>query len=83
MDKLLIGLYVPAILEHFDLFAPPRLQVSVLTEILANSVSDLSNGRYTVSGREMLSTQDTSILLHPERCLADYGIEDGAQFILI
>lgn len=83
MDKLLIGLFVPAISEHYDLFAPPGLKIGELTKILANAVADLSSGRYTVSQQEMLSASETGILLHPDRCLADYGICDGAQLVLI
>lgn len=82
MRKTLIGLYVPAVQEHFDLLVPPDLEIGSLTGLLMNGVTELCGGRYTPSEKGMLTLRDPEMLLHPERTLADYGIEDGAQLAL-
>ena len=83
MEKILVGLFVPAVNRHMDLFVPQNSRIGSLTEILAKGVSDLSDGRYCVSGCELLSLKDPDALLNPALTLADYGIQDGAQLILM
>ena len=82
MRKKLIGLYVPAVQEHFDLLVPPDLEIEVLAGLLMDGVTELCGGRYTPSEKKMLALQDPEMLLHPRRTLGDYGIEDGAQLVL-
>lgn len=83
MEKRLIGLYVPAVQERFDLLVPMDLDIAVLTKLLVNGVEEICEGRYAPSHQEMLSMRYPDILLHSGKTLADYGVEDGAQFVLI
>lgn len=80
--KTLIGLYVPAAQEHFDLLVPPDLEIEALTGLLMNGVAELCKGRYAPAEKGMLTLKNPEMLLHPERTLANYGIEDGAQLVL-
>lgn len=82
MRKTLVGLYVPAAQRHFDLLAPSDLEIGVLTELMLRGVAELCEGWYTRSKTGMLTLREPELLLHPERTLADYGIEDGAQLVL-
>lgn len=82
MRKTLIGLYVPAVQEHFDLLVPADLEISSLTDLLMSGVTELCRGRYTPSEKGMLTLRDPEMLLHPDRTLENYGIEDGAQLAL-
>ena len=82
MGTKLIGLYVPAVQERFDLFVPTDLEISALTELLAQGVCELCKGRYLMSHQEMLTMREPDMLLHPQRTLGDYGVCDGAQLIL-
>ena len=83
MGKNLIGLYVPAVQEHFDLLVPTDLEISELIQLLTNGVCELCEGRFVPSRQETLSLRRSKAPLHPGKTLADYGVEDGAQLILI
>ena len=82
MRKTLIGLYIPAAQQHFDLLAPADLEIGTLTELMLRGVSELCEGWYTRSRVGMLTLSEPDLLLHPDKTLADYGIEDGAQLVL-
>lgn len=82
MRKTLIGLYVPAAQERFDLLVPADLNIETLSSLLISGVTELCNGRYIPSRQGMLTLRNPDMLLHPEKTLADYGIEDGAQLVL-
>lgn len=82
MRKTLIGLYVPAVQEHFDLLVPPDLEIEALTHLFMDGVAELCPGHFTPTANGMLTLRDPDMLLHPERTLASYGIEDGAQLVL-
>ena len=83
MEKRLIGLYVPAVQERFDLLVPMDLDIATLTGLLVNGVEEMCAGRYAPSRQELLSMRYPDMLLHPGKTLADYGVEDGAQLVLI
>ena len=83
MEKKLIGLYVPAVQERFDLLGPVDEEVSVLIRLLADGVCELCQGRFTPSRQETLSLRQSGLPLHPGRTLAEYGVEDGAQLVLV
>lgn len=83
MEKILIGLFVPAAEERYDIFVPADLDIAALTRILADSVEELCNGRFCCSNQEMLVRKDPDTLLDPSRALSDYGIRDGTQIVLI
>jgi len=83
MEKVLVGLYVPAAQERFDLFIPADLEIAALSKLLAEGVAELSNGRYNRSNLEMLLLTAPDILLNPAKTIADYGIRDGAQLVLL
>ena len=83
MEKKLIGLYVPAVQERFDLLVPADLDIAALTVLLTNGVEELCEGRYAPSHHELMSMQHPDMLLHPRKTLSDYGVENGAQLVLI
>lgn len=83
MSKILVRLSVPALGDEFDLFVPPNLKIRLLTGILAKGVSELSRGRYNLSGEEMLNQRMPNRLLDPGKTLAEYGVEDGADLVLL
>lgn len=83
MQKKLIGLFVPAAQERFDLLVPMDVDIATLTPLLAGGAAELCAGRFIPSGEEMLTLRRPGLLLDPAKTLADYGVEDGAQLALI
>ncbi len=83
MEKLLIQLTVPSVKLEVDVFVPGDVEIATLAATMASGVQDMTNGRFGVSGREMLILADPELLLHPQSTLLDYGIQDGARLYLI
>ena len=83
MEKKLVGLYVPAVQERFDLLVPTDLDIASLTVLLTNGVEELCGGSYSSSHQELLSLRQPDMLLHPRLTLGDYGVENGAQMVLM
>lgn len=83
MEKKLIGLYVPAVQERFDILVPIELEIGVLTGLLTDGVCELCQGHFIPSRKETLCLRRSGALLCPDQTLADYRVEDGAQLVLI
>ena len=83
MEDLLVNVEVPSIQENYDIFVPSGLQIALLTDVLANGVLELTNGRYQKSGMEMLMRLDPDVLLDPGKTIEDYHIENGARLMLL
>ena len=83
MDKVLVGIHAPTIQAVYDAFIPVDVKIGDLVKNLARGMADLSDGKYGVSGREMLSLKEPEMLLDPRLTLRDYGVEDGMQLCLL
>ncbi|MBQ5397826.1 MAG: EsaB/YukD family protein [Ruminococcus sp.] len=83
MNKILIKLFVPAANLFFDILAPADLVIEELIKVLANGVNYMSDGAYAPSGGETLSQREPEVLFDPSFTLADYGVHNGAELIMI
>lgn len=79
----MIGLHVPAVQERFDLLVPMDVDIGTLTRLLTDGVRELCGGHFSPSCQETLSLRQPDMLLRPDKMLADYGVEDGAQMVLL
>lgn len=82
MNKILVGLTVPAIQERYDLLVPVNIEIAQLMKLLVDGVSEIYSGHYTPSGLSLLTMKNPDILLQPGKTLADYGAADGSQLVL-
>ncbi len=83
MNKVLIEIHIPSIYDHFDVFVPSDVALKELHAIIADGVSEITNGKFVASGSEQLCSKDPCGLLNPALTLQDYGIKDGAKMYLI
>lgn len=83
MNKVLIEIHIPAIYDHFDIFAPVDVPIKDLNIIIANGVAEITNGKYIASECEQLCMKEPYGLLNPTLTLQDYGIKDSTQLYLI
>ena len=83
MEKVLVGIHVPSVKTKYDAFVPLDVAISELTAIISDAFYELTNGKYEVSNFEMLSLEESKMLLDPKLTLRDYCIEDGMQLFLI
>jgi len=83
MNKLLVHLYVPAIMRDFDIFIPRDVPIGKLIPVLVEGIVQLSYGKYGASHRECLTPGGAGAPLQPDRALMDYGIQDGEMLLLI
>lgn len=62
MDTVLVGIHAPSIHQKYDAFVPLDVTIAELTETIVYGLKDVSNGRYAVTGLEMLSLEDATLL---------------------
>lgn len=83
MNKVLIEICVPAIGDHFDVFAPVDVPIRELNGIVANGIAEITSGKYVASEEEHLCRKEPVSVLNPSLTLQDYDIQDGIQLYLI
>ena len=83
MEKLLIHLYVPALAREYDLFVPQDVTIRKVTNVIESGIQELSSGRYTPSGKALLTVQGGKQPLDPEQTMMMYGLHDGEDLVLI
>lgn len=81
IEKKLVNLYVPCLGERVDIYMPDFLPVRELVRVIGKMLEELYSQRYVSSGCEMLSSLDQNLLLHGERTLKDYNVQNGEHLL--
>jgi len=82
MEKILVSVYVVSLQERFDLFIPMMLTMQELAGLIATGLAELTNGRYEISGREMLCLKNPDTLLNQKKTPEDFGLRNGDELVL-
>ncbi len=82
MNKILVGLTVPAIQEQYDLLVPVTIEIAQLMKLLTEGIQEIYSGHYTPSALSLLTMKYPDMLLQPGKTLEDYGMADGSQLVL-
>ena len=83
MNKILICLEVPSILQKYELYVPGFLTVKEGTELMVRAVKELSSGRYISSGEELLCSRQLDVRLDEHAHFSDYEIGEGDHLVLL
>lgn len=81
--KILVNIYVPAILERYDILIPDSLKIKGVVSMIADAVENLSSHLYVSSGHESLCSVEKNITLRPNATLEQYGIQNGDHLVMI
>ena len=81
--KILVNIYVPAIQRKYDVFIPSAVKVKTAASLIANTVENLSNHLYVVSGEEYLCSIEKNSILRRGATLEQYGICNGDHLIMM
>ena len=58
------------------------LTMQELAGLIATGLAELTNGRYEISGREMLCLKDPDTLLNQKKTPEDFGLRNGDELVL-
>ena len=83
MDKVLVAIHAPSVNTRYDAFVPLDIPVAELIPVISQAFHDMTNGKYEISGVEILSLRSPDLLLNPKQTLREYNIRDGMQLYLI
>lgn len=82
-NKVLVEISVPAAGEKFDVFIPLDSKMSDVLKLVSSVLSDLSGGRYKASNEAVLCDKITGTVFNVNMEVAELGIRNGSQLMLI
>lgn len=83
MESIVIKLYVPAINRVFDVVMPSQLPICRYISNLASQISDISQTVSFDPDYTVLCATHNSVVLPMNKTLAECGIHDAYQLMLI
>lgn len=81
--KVLINVYVPAIMQEFDVLIPDSLRISDATKLIVEAVLEKTNYEYQSSRQELLCLKRSNIVLDDSLCICQYGIGNGDTLVVV
>ena len=82
-NKVLVELIVPILEENYDVFIPKNRKIGNVIELLSKMVSEMSNGYFQATGKNMLYSGDTGEKYDMNILVANTDIRNGSKIILM
>ena len=82
-NKALVEISVPAAGEKFDVFIPLDSKMGEVLKLVSAVLSDLSDGKYKASNEAVLCDAKTGTIFNVNMEVAELGIQNGSQLMLI
>ncbi|MEH7009620.1 methyltransferase [Neobacillus niacini] len=83
MDKILVEVFIPAANQTYDVFLPLKTKVHEVVFLLANTMTELSQGYFTGSDDSILCNRNTGTILNINSSAEELGLLNGAKLMLI
>lgn len=82
-NKALVEIFVPAAAQKYDVYIPLEVRMSEVIKMVANALSDLSDGKYQASEEAILCDADSGMIYNINIEVAELGIKNGSRLLLI
>ena len=82
-NKALVEINVPASGMKYDVFIPLDIKMSDVLQVVAMSLTALSDARYKAAGDAVLCDAETGAVYDVNREAAELGIKNGSRLLLI
>ena len=83
MTKYLVEVYVPAIIDTYDIWVSEELSVYETVQMVATAVEKLSDGMFIVTEELALYSRENGDKLPMEMYLGEIGVNNGMSWMLI
>ena len=83
MDKILISVYVLTIGEEYDMFIPINENVSVVIDLIQNTVKELSGNYYQINTKALLFNGIDGNVINSNNIVKFSGLTNGARLLLV
>lgn len=82
-NKALVQIKVPAIGEIFDVYIPLDCTMYKVNELIKKSIEFLTKDRYIPDSTTCLVDEHSGTIFNMNGCIADLGIKNGTNLILM
>lgn len=83
MDKILVGIYVLAIDEEYDMFIPINEKVSNIVDLVQQTIKELSGGYYQINSKALLYNGIDGNIINSNNIVKFSGLKNGSRLLLI
>lgn len=81
--KVLVEISVPAAGKKFDVYIPLDCKMYLVNEMVATSLSELSEGRFLGNKDSVLCDAETGIVFNANKFVDELNIKNGSKLILM
>lgn len=83
MDKVLIGIFLPAINRSFEVYIPLDSKFYEITPLVSKMLSELSNGLFISGDDSILYERKTGNILNINMSARQLNIKNGDNLMLL
>lgn len=83
MNKILVEIYVPALMKTFEAYIPIRSKVYDVLQLIESAVRELSDGSFQPDANVLLCERNTGIIYNINMSVEQIGLANGSQLMLV
>ena len=83
MDKVLVEVFIPAANQTFDIFLPLKSKLHEVVLLLANTMTELSQGYFIGTEHTVLCSRNTGEIYNINTTVEELGFKNGTKLMLL
>ncbi|MBQ6570357.1 MAG: hypothetical protein IJL87_08870 [Clostridia bacterium] len=83
MNQLLFEIYVPALMQKFDVKVPKDIYLYQAIALISEALEKYTNGVYRSNDDAVLCSKESGLILNVNSTPTELGLINGSQLILI
>lgn len=82
-SKIIIKVYVPSLNNSYDIFITINLTISEITQLVVNSITEMTNGDFSPNNQLRLYLKDTGEIIEYNKIVKETSLRNGSKVILL
>lgn len=83
MDEIFVEVYLPASGKSYDIQIPYNAKLHIVTGMIANALSELSEGEFKDNGKSILVDMESGNIFNINFSAYELGLVNGSRLMLI
>ena len=83
MNKILITVYVPAVMKTFEVYIPLRSKLYEIKQLIEKAIVEVTDGSFQPNANNIVCEKDTGIIYNINLTVEQIGLKNGSQLMIV
>jgi len=83
MNKILVTVYVPAVMRTFEVYIPVRSKLYEIKQLMEKAILEITDGSFQPNANNIICARETGIIYNINLTVEQIGLKNGSQLMIV